>query len=57
MDEEGHICLADFSLAKYMRDQESESSMFQSFGSFSNLLVPEVDNDPSTDWWALGAFV
>jgi len=57
VDEEGHICLAYFSLAKYMRDQESESSMFQSFGSFSNLLVPEVDNDPSTDWWALGAFV
>jgi len=57
LDENGHACLADFSLSKYTNEEERGTYMNQSFGNLSGLLLLETDHDTSIDWWSLGVFV
>ena len=54
MDENGYLCLADFGLAKVLKDDEKAFS----FCGTPDYLAPEILNESGhafpVDWWSLG---
>jgi len=58
IDEEGHICLADFGLAKYIT---SESHHAMTFAGTPMYVAPEMIESHvygrEIDWWALGVIM
>lgn len=54
MDNEGYLKLADFGMAKKLKDQEKSMS----FCGTPEYLSPEILNgtghDKSSDWWSFG---
>lgn len=52
---DGYVCLADFGLAKFMRDREEKT---QSFCGTAEYLAPEIldmkGHSFAVDWWTLG---
>ena len=55
MDENGYICLADFGLAKFLKDNKDQTF---SFCGTAEYLAPEIldmkGHGFSVDWWTLG---
>lgn len=55
MDANGYICLADFGLAKFLKDKEDQT---YSFCGTAEYLAPEIldmkGHGFSVDWWTLG---
>mmetsp|Transcript_5689 Transcript_5689/g.513 ORF Transcript_5689/g.513 Transcript_5689/m.513 type:complete len:84 (+) Transcript_5689:484-735(+) len=56
MDEEGHICLTDFGMAKIMRKGELAMSFCGTPEYLSPEIITGVGHTASADWWALGIF-
>ena len=55
MDADGYICLADFGLAKFLKDKDDQT---YSFCGTAEYLAPEIldmkGHGFSVDWWTLG---
>jgi len=55
MDTNGYICLADFGLAKFLKDAKDQT---YSFCGTAEYLAPEIydmkGHGFSVDWWTLG---
>lgn len=55
MDADGYICLADFGLAKFLKDNQDQT---YSFCGTAEYLAPEIldmkGHGFSVDWWTLG---
>jgi serum/glucocorticoid-regulated kinase 2 len=55
---DGYVCLADFGLAKFLKDRKD---MTQSFCGTAEYLAPEVldqrGHSFSVDWWTLGILI
>lgn len=55
MDGDGYICLADFGLAKFLKDKDDQT---YSFCGTAEYLAPEIldmkGHGFSVDWWTLG---
>lgn len=56
MDEEGHICLTDFGMAKIMRKGELAMSFCGTPEYLSPEIITGIGHTASADWWALGIF-
>jgi len=54
MDEEGHIVITDFGMAKYLKDGELTRSFVGTPEYLSPEVVKEEGYGKSADWWALG---
>jgi serine/threonine protein kinase len=55
MDEDGYVCLADFGLAKFLKEKTDQT---YSFCGTAEYLAPEIldmkGHGFSVDWWTLG---
>jgi serum/glucocorticoid-regulated kinase 2 len=57
MDEDGYLCLADFGLAKILKDDQ----MAMSFCGTPEYLAPEIisgaGHNHAVDWWSIGILI
>ena len=57
MDDEGHICLADFGMAKQLKEGEKTYSVVGTPEYLSPEIVDGEGHSFPADWWALGVFM
>lgn len=57
LDEEGHIALADFGMAKRLKKDELTYSFVGTPEYLSPEMVDNVGHSFVSDWWSLGIFV
>lgn len=56
MDENGHICLTDFGMAKILKKGEQAQSFCGTPEYLSPEIITGVGHSKAADWWALGIF-
>lgn len=58
MHPSGYVCLADFGLAKFLKDREDQTF---SFCGTAEYLAPEIieqrGHSYAVDWWTLGILI
>lgn len=57
LDEEGHICLTDFGMAKKLKPGELTDSFVGTPEYLSPEIIENKGHSMPADWWALGIFV
>lgn len=54
MDEEGHVALSDFGMAKIVKDGKKTNSFMGTPEYLSPEMTAEVGHSKPVDWWGLG---
>ena len=57
LDEEGHICMTDFGMAKQVKEGEMTNSFVGTPEYLSPEMVDQTGHNATADWWALGALM
>lgn len=57
MDDVGHICLADFGMAKQLKANEKTYTLVGTPEYLAPEIVDGVGHNRPADWWALGVFM
>jgi serum/glucocorticoid-regulated kinase 2 len=57
MDDDGHLCLTDFGLAKHLNPNESTHSFVGTPEYLAPEMIEGTGHSMSVDWWCLGIFL
>jgi serum/glucocorticoid-regulated kinase 2 len=57
MDDNGHLCLTDFGLAKHLNPNESTHSFVGTPEYLAPEMIEGTGHGKSVDWWCLGIFL
>lgn len=54
MDEEGHVCLTDFGMAKILKEGEKATSFVGTPEYLAPEIIEQVGHSKPADWWSVG---
>ena len=54
MDEEGHVCLTDFGMAKILKEGEKATSFVGTPEYLAPEIIEQVGHSKPVDWWSVG---